>query len=268
MIQRTERERKDSERRALRDWFDLINHRFISLFFRAWEKYRFFVPYSRRTSRRGEPDPFTNVLLSLTGVGQATLRDRLRVVAVWPRPNGPPREQVLTRVETLALAYYSGLLAQRPRNALGLEAVLQDFFRLPIRVLQFQGEWLRLEPSKQSAVGDRRLGKLSLTAVVGDRVWDVQGKIRLRIGPLTYAQYLSLLPDRWPFPERKQFFEAQLILRREEIPECQLPEEAEEGPQLGRNAWLLSETPDRDAEDAVFEGEELVHLSPVVEETS
>jgi type VI secretion system protein ImpH len=112
----------------------------------------------------------------------------------------------------------------------------------------------------------------------------VQGKIRLRIGPLTYAQYLSLLPDRWPFPERKQFFElthltrfyvgpglafeAQLILRREEIPECQLPEEAEEGPQLGRNAWLLSETPDRDAEDAVFEGEELVHLSPVVEETS
>jgi type VI secretion system protein ImpH len=278
LVIRLEKERRDGEKRALRDWLDLFNHRFVSMFFRAWEKYRFDVPYTRRQSRRAEPDLFTNVLLSLVGAGQPALRDRLRVVAEWPGPAGRRREQVLARVETLALAYYSGLLTRRPPTALGLEALVQDFFQLPVRVKQFQGEWLRLEERKQTALGDPRLARLSVSAVVGDRVWDVQGKIRLRLGPLSYAQYLALLPDRRPFPERKQFFElthlvryhigpalafdVQLVLRRAEVPECRLPEGTEEGPQLGWNAWLLAQSPEADAEDGVFAGEDVVRLSP------
>src|SRR5207245_1515425 len=34
------RESSNTEKQALRDWFDLFNHRLISLHFRAWEKYR------------------------------------------------------------------------------------------------------------------------------------------------------------------------------------------------------------------------------------
>ena len=38
---------KGPERNALRDWLDLFNHRIVSLFYRAWEKYRFYLPYER-----------------------------------------------------------------------------------------------------------------------------------------------------------------------------------------------------------------------------
>src|SRR5205823_27398 len=38
-------EGKGDEKHTLRQWFDLYNHRFISLFYRAWEKYRLYFPY-------------------------------------------------------------------------------------------------------------------------------------------------------------------------------------------------------------------------------
>src|SRR5438067_3366749 len=67
LLMRLAREGRGSERTALRDWLDLFNHRAVSLFFRAWEKYRFPVPYFRhargrraRAPGRGtEPDAFT-----------------------------------------------------------------------------------------------------------------------------------------------------------------------------------------------------------------
>jgi type VI secretion system protein ImpH len=275
LLMRLEKDLRGPEKFALRDWLDLFNHRFISLFFRAWEKYRLDVPYARRRGRETEPDPFTGCLLSLAGFGLPELRDRLRVTSVRVEGRGQIREQVLARVETFALAYYSGLLSHRPRSALGLAALLHDYFKLPVRVVQFQGEWLRLRADKQSRLGDEAgLARLGRTAVVGARVWDVQGKIRVRLGPLTYGQYLTLMPDRRPFRERKAFFElahvvrtyagpeldfdVQLVLKAEEVPDLRLPVETEEGPQLGWNSWLPAQSLPRDAEEGVFEGEEVV----------
>ena len=42
--------------RALLDFFDIFNHRMISLFYQAWEKYRFTVAYERDRNDRS-PDP-------------------------------------------------------------------------------------------------------------------------------------------------------------------------------------------------------------------
>src|SRR5205823_4143592 len=82
--------------------FDLFNHRFISLFFRAWEKYRFYVPYERGEYAKAEPDPFTLGLFSLVGMGVPQLRNRLRVSA-WEEHDEGPRERVLARIDELAL---------------------------------------------------------------------------------------------------------------------------------------------------------------------
>lgn len=279
LLLRIEKELKTPEKYALRDWFDLFNHRAISLFFRAWEKYRFDVTYARRRGTGSENELFAQVLSSLVGLGTPALQNRLRVVSCWDDAAAQQREErVLARVEHLALIYYSGLLSHRPRSAIGLEALLHDYFRLPVRVVQFQGHWVQLEETKQSRLGDpSSYGVLGGNAVVGERVWDVQGKIRLRLGPLTYAQYQELLPDREPFPERKTFFElahlvrfyvgaelsfdVQLVLQPDEVPECRLADGTGEGPQLGWNTWLQSQSFAEPVEDGVFDGEELVWVN-------
>ena len=81
VIQRL-RQYKDS---ALRDFLDLFHHRTISLFYRAWEKYRFPVVYER-TARSGRPMTrerehldFTWYLHCLVGQGTPGLRGRLDV---------------------------------------------------------------------------------------------------------------------------------------------------------------------------------------------
>src|SRR5262249_30494666 len=116
--------------------------------------------------------------------------------------------------------------------------------------------------------------ELGATAVVGERVWDVQSKIRIRLGPLRYAQFTEFLPDPAPVAERKAFFllvhlvrlyvgpeldfDVQLVLKAEDVPGCQLTANGAGHPRLGWNTWITSQRVSHDAEEAVFEGEEMV----------
>jgi type VI secretion system protein ImpH len=269
LLLRLEREAKGTEKHALREWLDLFNHRLISLFFRAWEKYRFYVSFARGEPERAEPDAFTAALRSLIGLGQPALRNRLRL-STWQSDE----ERALAAVDDLGLLRYAGLLSQQPHNARNLEQLLADYFHVPVRVLQFQGEWLTLDPPQQSRVGECRLGA---SALVGQRVWDVQGKIRLQLGPLSYAQFNEFLPDAERTSQRKaQFvlahlvrlyvgtqidFEVQLLLEADDVPQCQLSGDALTGPRLGWNTWLFSQPPTRDADDATFSAKPLRWLN-------
>lgn len=269
-----ERDTKGPEKHVLRAWLDLFNHRMISLFFRAWEKYRFYIPFERGEHADVEPDAFTQALFSLIGLGLPPLRNRLGVSIRQEDEKGEPREKILARVDDLALLHYSGFLSHRPRCAVALEAMLEDYFQLPIKVQQFQGQWFQLDEADQSHIGGNC--QLGVNVVAGSRVWDVQGKMRLRVGPLRYAQFTELLPDRSPMPKRKIFFllvhltrlyvgpefdlDIQLVLRKEDIPACQLSTEAGGAARLGWNTWIYSQPCLHDADDAVFPGEEVVTL--------
>jgi type VI secretion system protein ImpH len=110
---------------APRDFLDIFNHRIISLFYRAWRKYRFDV-----ACEQGERDLFSRHLLSLLGLGTDGLRDR-------------------QAVSDDALVYYAGLLAQRPRSAQALQQILADYFEVPVKIEQFAGGWYRLDPETQ-----------------------------------------------------------------------------------------------------------------------
>jgi type VI secretion system protein ImpH len=82
---------------------------------------------------------------------------------------------------------------------------------------------------------------------VGDRVWDIRGKFRLRLGPLTYPQFRRLLPDGDLMEKVRQLsriyvgteldFDAQLVLPPPATPQCRLGYEDFE-PRLGWNLWL------------------------------
>src|SRR5262249_26047705 len=116
-------ERLRQRDRTLADFLDLFNHRLVSLFYRAWAKYR---PHLRVTEDRR--DTLSTYLFSFFGLGTHGLRRRIAV-------------------DDRALLFYTGLLAQRPRSAVGLCALLGDYFGdVPVRVDQFVGQWLHLDP--------------------------------------------------------------------------------------------------------------------------
>jgi type VI secretion system protein ImpH len=207
-------------------------------------------------------------LFSLVGLGTDHLRKRLCVAS--PRP----QTLAVARVDDLALLYYSGLFAHRPRCAAGLQAILRDYFQLEVSVRQFQGQWLSLDPVDQSRLeeedGNNQLG---VTSVVGEQLWDVQSKFRIRVGPVPYSRFIRLLPDLSRIAEGNLFyllshlarlyvgpeldFDVQVVLSEDEVPECQLSEDGTVGALLGWNTWVSSLPLGCDAEDAVFEGEQV-----------
>ena len=233
-------ERLRSSDSSPRDFLDIFNHRIISLFYRAWRKYRFDV-----ACEQGERDLFSRHLLSLLGLGSPGLRDRMAV-------------------SDDTLIYYSGLLAQRPRSAQALQQILADYFEVPVAIEQFAGAWYRLDPETQCRLSEAssESGELGFGAVVGDEVWNQQSKVRIVLGPLTLDRYVDFLPDgqSWnPLRSWVQFFsndewdfEVKLILDREQVPACTLGAEGASGPQLGWVSWVKSAPFRRDPGDTVL----------------
>lgn len=211
---------------TLRDFLDIFHHRSISLFYRVWQKHRFIVGYEQ-----GDEDRFSQYLLDVIGLGTTGLQNR----------QGEIRD--------LSLVYYAGLLAQQPRSAESLRLLLLDYFGVPIDIEQFLGAWYSLDTSSQCNLddGDADSQQLGFGAIVGDEVWDPQSRVRIIIGPLTLKRYLDFLPSGTAYTPLKTLvrffagdefdFEAQLILRREEVPRCELGGTGEAAPQLGWVSW-------------------------------
>lgn len=234
-------ERLRNKDRGLAEFFDLFNHRAISLFYQAWEKYRFPVPFERDGQ-----DRVSGHLTSLIGLGTGGLQNRLAV----------PDQ---------ALLFYTGLLGLQPRSAIALRNMLEDYFSVPVEVEQFVGSWQELAPSDRCVFedGDSYGEQLGVGAVAGDAIWDRQSRIRLKLGPLDREEYLGFLPSgsAWePLRSLTRFFcgadveiEVQLILKREKVPRCELGDDSAGGPRLGWFTWMKSGTEfDRAPGDSVL----------------
>ncbi len=235
---------------TLRDYLDLFHHRLISLFYRAWEKYRFPFAYERRRLA-GDPeriDDFSFALSALVGLGTSGLQGRLAF-------------------DDDAIVYYGGHFAHYPRSAIALEEILNDYFEIPVELEQFRGQWLYLSDDELSWLSTPKhpagLNQcLGVSAIAGNRVWDVQSMFRLRLGPLDYRQFLEFMPIGRRLLEICQMvrlyvgqefdFDVQVLLKARDVPYCKLPATPADASRLGWNAWIHASPFDRDAEDAVF----------------
>ena len=225
---------------ALRDFLDIFNHRMAGLFYRAWEKYRFTIAYERGG---GEQDRFSHHLMDLVGLGTQGLARRLGVLDD-------------------SLLYYGGLLSLHSRPTAALQRILWDYFDVPVEIEQFVGSWRRLDQPNQCAVGmeSGASEQLGLGAIAGDAIWDQQYGARIKLGPLTLEQYLDFLPSGTAHDPLKSLanfigrgeidFEVQLILRKQDVPECEIG--APEPPRLGWTSWAKTQALRRDAGDTVF----------------
>ncbi|MBI1187743.1 MAG: hypothetical protein GC206_10530 [Alphaproteobacteria bacterium] len=253
------RDFKGNEKAAARDWFDLFVHRFTTLLYRSWEKYRYVLAYERGEQFDPVPDPFTLALLSIVGLGTPGLRERLTLLDVetvrahptdlrsgpahHPRYDGrslgvkEDRPKPLARVPDLGILSFAGLFASTVRTAVGLERLLSAYFGVPVTLEPFRGQWLSLEPEDRSILGTQAW-TLGVDVFAGERVWDMSSLFRLRIGPLSGTEFSALLPVESPRPYGKTFhllchltklyagpgldFEVQLVVRHEEVPVAHL----------------------------------------------
>jgi type VI secretion system protein ImpH len=228
--------------RTLAKFLDIFNHRLTTLFHETWSKYHIFVDFEKETR-----DGFTRSLLDLIGLGTGGLQDKLNA------GNRGVRDQ--------SLVYYTGILAQRPHSASGLEAICGDYFRVPAKVLPFQGRWLQVPRSQSSELG-RANCALGDGALLGRRVWDQQSKFRIQLGPLTYKRFLDFLPNAVGYAALGRLgnfyagpeldFDVQLKVKREEVPPTVLGGLGTAASHLGWNTWLQTQTQPKDADDAVF----------------
>jgi len=266
-----QRSSDNSERRALQEWLDLFNHRFISLFYRAWVKYRWSIGYELAQYRQ-TTDQVTGVMLALLGLGTRGLSHRLRLrpipkSAVAPEPPSGSRTGAEPEsIPDLAMIQYAGLFTHAPRSAAGLRLFLSDFFQTDVVVQQFLGGWVSLDLDNQTQIGrGGRNQVLGISAIIGHRYWDIYSRIRLRIRFKDYASFDRFLPDResgktriFLLVELTRFylrtsldFDVQLVLPRSEIPQLHLDRKAL-GLQLGWNTWLGRRPASGDADDPVF----------------
>jgi len=235
-------ERLRQKDRGLLSFFDIFNHRMVSLFYQAWEKYRFAIAYER-----GERDRFSHHLMDLIGIGTKRLENRLAV-----------RDD--------ALLFYSGLLSMHTRSAAALERILADYFEIPVEVEQFVGAWQGLRESDLCRF-DRGLGvseQLGGGAIVGDEIWNQQAGVRVKLGPLGLTQYLDFLPSGTAYDSVRSLakfvsrgeidFEIQLILKKEEVPACELGLEDSLAPRLGWTSWAKTKPLGQDANDTILRG--------------
>ena len=203
-------------------FMDIFTHRAVSLFFKAWEKYRFPVQYERGN------DSFTEYLFAFAGLGTPGLRGRLDL-------------------DDESLLPYTGLIAQKPHSSSALGQILADYFGVKVHIKQFHGQWLDLEEESLTRVGTANfiLGK---NTVVGTRVWDYQSKFRIILGALSFSQFRAFLPNgtaHKPLLSIVKFmvgheldFDLRLVLKAKEVPSCILTTRAKRRPMLGWTTFL------------------------------
>jgi type VI secretion system protein ImpH len=156
---------------------DLFHHRLLLLFYRAWAQAQPSVSLDRP-----QEDRFAGYVGALVGVGGREWRAR----------------DALPDHARLA---FSGLLSRQVRNADGLAQFLTRYLARPVRVEQFVGRWMPLQPAERTRIGGRgassrrrATAQLGVSSVLGGTVFDRQHHVRIHIGPLTLEAFESLLP--------------------------------------------------------------------------
>lgn len=226
---------------AARAFLDIFLQRTALLFYRAWRKHRLALHYER--DRRLHYLP---MVLSLAGVGQRSLQNRLAAAQGGVGDN--------------ALAFYVANLRQRPVSASVIQRMLAQYFNVPVAVDTFVGRWFALPPDHQCALG---LGHATLGggAVVGQRVWQRDLRLRLTLGPMRQAKYSRFLPGGVGALALKELilmltglsfeYEVRLALHAEDVRPAQLA--SEPPPRLGLDSFLMSHPSTEHRSDAGYD---------------
>jgi type VI secretion system protein ImpH len=225
---------------SIASFFEVFDHRAISLFYRAWERYRFHVNYGA-----GARDLFTRYLFDFLGLGTSGLLHR-------------------QEVDDEALLPFISLLAMQSRSAEALEQILAAYFEVPVEVQEFSGAWYAIDESTQCAIDEQESmsSQVGIGAVVGDAVWDCQSRVRIRIGPLPLETYRAFLPEGSAYRALHAItrffandcldFELQLVLEKSQVPAIELDFDKGTPARLGWTSWAKTAPLHTDPDETIL----------------
>lgn len=151
-------------------FLDLLNHRFLQLFYRAWADARPIAQHDRPKS-----DRFETYIGSAIGLGSPIYRD-------------------LDRVPDAGKLAFAGLLAPAAKSASRLRGAVAGLFGVEVEIEQFMGAYLPFDVADRTRLGGAH-ARLGVDALVGSSVFSVEDKIRLRITTASLAEYERFLPS-------------------------------------------------------------------------
>jgi type VI secretion system protein ImpH len=214
---------------------NIFHHRMMSLFYRAWAD-------SQPTVQLDRPAEDRFRLYMGAMVGLAT-------------PNLDARDALPDQFKR----FFAGRLLQQTRNAEGLKGMLERFFRIPVGIVEFVAEWMRLPPSAHLRLGaSEEVAALGLTAVTGEYVWGSQQRFRLRLGPLSRAEFNNFLPGGTALGQlvaavktyigEEKAWDVQLVLKKTDVPATRLGQNG----RMGLTTWMGRPQHDGDIDDVVL----------------
>lgn len=179
--------------------------------------------------------PAGRIAFALLGLGLPALRGRM----------GLP---------DTALLPHAGLAIGRAKPGAALQRILQRELGVAVALQPFHGRWLAVDVADRTRIGaSGRHQRLGQGALIGRRAWDVGSSFVVRLGPLTLAQHLALLPGgashralctlvRFHKTEELEFVIA-LTLRPDAVPPLQASTDPARASRLGWTSFLTGRAP-------------------------
>ena len=204
-------------------FLDLLNNRFLQLFFRAWADVR---PIAQRD--RPRDDRFVAYVGTMIGIGSQIY-------------------QGLDTIPDAGKLSFSGLVAPQAKSASRLRNLITGLFGVKVEIDEFVGSHLEIHATDRTRLGQSNSG-LGSEILIGASVFSVQDKIRLRIFTKNMREYVQFLPTGGrcePLVDIVFFYiadeldwEVELAIPYDAVEPVQLSKFG----QLGWTTWLSTET--------------------------
>jgi type VI secretion system protein ImpH len=211
------------------DFCNLLQHRMMALYWRAW----------------GDARPEVQIEHEAAGRVRAFVEALAGVSLPGTKPRVPDAQSRLK-------LRHATSLGRQVYSVERLTAYLGDVLEAGVTLVEFLGTWTEIPPCLQSRLGQQH-AQLGRSAVVGARSFQRQTLVELRVGPLPLARFTEFLADPaliWSVRHairhamgHEMEFNLRLVLAKEEIPDARLGQS-----QLGRTTWL-SPKRQKDADD-------------------
>ena len=226
-----------------RAFLDTYSNRSLALFYGAWRKYRLELKYQRDGG-----DAFLPLLLSLAGLGNGALRQRLA-------------DDTHGAVLDESIGYFAAAMRHRPASAVQIARVLTAYFGHPVKAEQFIGCWYDVPAGQQTVLAGAN-ATLGAGAMAGMRVWQRDLRLRLVVGPLDAAGYSAFLPGGLAARALKSIvgmftgvaleYEVELVLLAAHVHGVVLGAESD-GRRLGWDSYLVAGPQTADRRDVRYE---------------